>query len=69
MKLEDIVKLGMLIDELQETLHALIRDGVIELHSAELLSGEEYYYISDRERDYYCRITKDLYEYLKGREK
>lgn len=64
MKLEDIVKLGMLIDELQEMLHALIRDGVIELHS-----GENRYFISDRENDYFLSITKDLYEYLKGNQK
>ena len=64
MNLEDIVKLGMLIDDLQETLHTLIRDGALELHS-ELGC----YFITDKYRDYCCTITKDLYEYLKRREK
>lgn len=39
MKLEDIVKLGMLIEELQEMLHALIRDRVIEFYNLKALDA------------------------------
>lgn len=61
MKLEDIVKLGMLLGDLLETLHMLIRAGVLDLHS-ELGC----YFITNKHHDYFCTITKDLYEYLKG---
>ena len=61
MDIREIVELGIFFEELGQTLYLLF-----QLRMLELKEQDGDFYIMDSSCDHFVRISKKLYDYLKG---